>query len=91
MKTTDFLQMAINMRLMSRLVGGVAAWNADAYCIVNEDLAEEILNEILENDLTETTDEEDIKVARLWLDYKEDDDVKVYRAGGCVFTLADNK
>ena len=71
----------------SDLLNAVATFNADPYCVENEEQAAEIMSEIEENGVTVVTDKEEREIALAKLDLPSDSPRTVYCAGGCLFSI----
>jgi len=71
------------------LVNAVATFNADPYCVENEEQAAEIMSEIKEHGAIAVTDGEDREIALAKLDLPSDSTRVVYRAGGCLFSVVE--
>ena len=72
------------------LINAVATFNADAYCVEYDELAQEILKEIEEHGVAELTPEdgEDYEQAKAQLELNDNYTRTIYKAGGCKFALA---
>ena len=73
---------------IEQLIGGVATFNADPYCIENEEMAQEIIDTI--NDWgCRLVSEDEIGEAKSKLDIREDDNSwNIYKAGiDCLFAI----
>lgn len=72
---------------IENLINGVATFNADAYCIEHEELAEEIMSEVelYGAEVIEDTEERADALAKL--DLPSDSDRVVYKAGDCIFSM----
>lgn len=73
------------------LMYAVATFNADPYCVEDEDMAQEILAEIESSGFTMITDAEERAIALRKLDLPEDSERIVYQAGGCLFSMDDDE
>lgn len=69
------------------LMDAVATFNADPYCVEDEELAQEILAEIESSGCTMITDAEERAIALRKLDLPADSERIVYQAGGCLFSM----
>ena len=69
----------------------VATFNADPYCVENDEQVAEIMAEIEANGATMVTDTEGRKVALAKLDIPADSQCIVYQAGGCLFSMDDDE
>ena len=76
---------------IENLINGVATFNADPYCIENEEMAEEIMAEVESNGAVKVTDEDDREDALAKLDLPEDSNRIIYQAGGCLFSMDDDE
>lgn len=72
---------------IENLINGVATFNADAYCIEHEELAQEIMNEIDAHGAQIIEDSEERADALAKLDLPSDSDRVVYKAGDCIFSM----
>ena len=72
----------------SELINGVATYNADPFCIEDEDMAQEIINTIDEFGCSPVADDE-MDDAKAKLDINPDDDSwSIYEAGNeCLFAV----
>ena len=71
---------------IEKLINGVATFNADPYCIENEELAQEVLDQIKNYGCHLIEDEDELEEAKrkLWIvNYNWD----VYKAGECLFAV----
>ena len=74
----------------SDILFAVATFNADPYCVENDEQVAEIMAEIEANGATMVTDTEERKVALAKLDIPTDSQRIVYQAGGCIFSMEDD-
>lgn len=65
----------------------VATFNADPYCVEEEVMVQEIMDEIEANGCNMVTDTEERVIALAKLDLPEDSERIVYRAGDCLFSM----
>ena len=73
---------------IEQLINGVATFNADPYCIENDELAQEIIDAINDYGCQLVSDDE-IDEAKSKLDIREDDNSwNIYKAGiDCLFAI----
>ena len=71
----------------SDIIGAVATFNADPYCVEDEEMAAEIMAEIEEHGAWMVTDKEEREMALARLNLQADSERIVYRASGCLFSL----
>lgn len=76
---------------IENLINGVATFNADPYCIENEEMAEEIMAEVESNGAVIVTDEDERGIALAKLDLPEDSNRIIYQAGDCLFSMDDDE
>ncbi|MGM9686157.1 MAG: hypothetical protein ACI3YI_08035 [Bacteroidaceae bacterium] len=69
---------------IEELINGVATFNADPYCIENEELAQEVLDQIKNYGCHLIEDEDELEDAIAKLDLSEGA-WEIYRAGECLF------
>lgn len=75
----------------SDILYAVATFNADPYCVEDDEQVAEIMAEIEANGATMVTDTDDREVALAKLDLPSDSQRIVYQAGGCLFSLDDDE
>ena len=75
----------------SDILFAVATFNADPYCVENDEQVTEIMAEIEANGATMITDTEERKVALAKLDIPANSQRIVYQAGGCIFSMDDDE
>lgn len=71
---------------IEKLINGVATFNADPYCIENEELAQEVLDQIKNYGCHLIEDEDELEDAIAKLNLTEGT-WETYRAGECLFAL----
>lgn len=71
----------------SDILYAVATFNADPYCVEDDEQVAEIMAEIEANGATIVTDTDDREVALAKLDLPADSQRIVYQAGGCLFSM----
>lgn len=71
---------------LSDFINGVATFNADPYCVENEDMAQELYDETQGN-LEEVTDEDDLADAVAKLDLDGHSLKHIYRCGAALVCL----
>ena len=71
----------------SDILYAVATFNADPYCVEDDEMVAEIMQEIEANGVTMITDTEEREVALAKLDLPSDSQRIVYQAGGCLFSI----
>lgn len=71
----------------SDILCSVATFNADPYCVEDDEQVAEILTEIEANGATMVTDTDEREVALAKLDLPVDSQRIVYQAGGCLFSM----
>lgn len=75
----------------SDIIYAVATFNADPFCVEDDEQAAAIIAEIEANGATMVTDKEERKTALAQLDLPADSHRIVYKAGGCLFSIDDDE
>jgi hypothetical protein len=75
----------------SDILYAVAAFNADPYCVEDDEQVAEIMAEIETNGATMVTGTDDREVALAKLDLPADSQRIVYQAGECLFSMDDDE
>ena len=75
----------------SDILYAVATFNADPYCVEDDEQVAEIMAEIEANGATMVTDTDEREVALAKLDLPADSQRIVYKAGGCLFSMDDDE
>lgn len=75
----------------SDILFAVATFNADPYCVENDEHVAEIMAEIEANGATMVTDADERKVVLAKLDIPDNSQRIVYQAGGCLFSMDDDE
>lgn len=80
----------INKLSIADLMNAVATFNADPYCVEDDIVAQEVLDEIKNFGCRMITDREERSVALNKLDLTGESERIIYQAGGCLFSLDDD-